>query len=159
MKSIIKFINLIFIIVVVILGVICGIFIYNKKINHVAYVGDFTSFVVTGQSMVPTLEPDDFIIIRKQKSYELDDIITYKNEDGGVTTHRIIEMVDESTYKTKGDGNNYTDGYTVSKSDVYGKVIGNIKRLNKLLEFIMKYKYYCLAAVILIPVILKFISD
>lgn len=137
---------------------VCAIFIYNKKINHVAYIGKFTSFVVTGQSMIPTLEPDDFIIVQKTNSYELDDVITYKNEDGGITTHRIIEVIDESTYKTKGDGNNYTDGYTVSKKDVYGKVIANIKQLNKLIEFVFKYKYYVIAGVILIPIILKLIS-
>lgn len=158
MKLLIKIFRLIFILIVICLVLLCAIFIYNKKINHVTYIGKYTSFVVTGNSMLPTLTTDDFIIVRKENTYNIDDVITYKNEDGGITTHRIIEKIDESTYKTKGDGNNYIDGYEVSKKAVYGKVIANIKQLNKLMEFIFKYKYYCIAAVILIPIILKLIS-
>lgn len=156
MKVVLKAGLILFSIVVFFLIIILGVFIYNKNINHVAYVGRYTSFTVNGESMEPTIIKTDLIIVKKQKTYEVDDIISFRNEDGGITTHRIIEK-DNEGYTTKGDNNGFTDGYKVKEEDIYGKVVTNLRGLNLVLAAIVKYRYFFIAAVFLIPIIFKFL--
>ena len=149
--------KILFGLIIALLFIVCVIFIMNKNINKITKIGPYSSFVVTGGSMYPNLIEGDLIIVKKEDSYKVEDVITYRNDENGITTHRIIRIEDDKYY-TKGDSNNYEDGYFILKEDIYGKVKYRIEKINKLIEFIWNYKYLCLAVIIIIPIILKVLS-
>lgn len=79
--------------------------------------------------MVPTFEKGDIIIIKKQKEYNVGDIITYETEEQGtkyLVTHRIIE-INENGYITKGDANNTKDEETIYENVIRGKLFLTVR--------------------------------
>lgn len=77
---------------------------------------------VMSNSMKPTFEKGDKIVVKKQKDYEVGDIITYIDNDKNLITHRIIEKYEDG-FITKGDNNNTEDKEKVRKNQVLGKII------------------------------------
>lgn len=77
---------------------------------------------VMSDSMKPTFEKGDKIVVKKQKDYEVGDIITYIDNDKNLITHRIIEKYEDGLI-TKGDNNNTEDKEKVRKNQVLGKII------------------------------------
>lgn len=77
---------------------------------------------VDSNSMSPELKKGDIIVIKKEKDYNVGDIIAYKTKDKYLITHRIIEK-DENVYVTKGDNNNTKDEEKVCQNFIQGKVI------------------------------------
>ena len=47
--------------------------------------------IVKSNSMYPTLQKGDFILIKRNNDYKKGDIITYDYESNYLVTHRIIE--------------------------------------------------------------------
>lgn len=88
--------------------------------------------------MEPVIYAEDMIIIHVQKSYEVDDIITYKGNTKSVT-HRIIEKTDTG-YITKGDANNTSDG-EIHKDRVIGKVVKIIPKAGKIINILQNPIY------------------
>lgn len=105
---------------------------YVLKEKHPVLFGWSNAVVITG-SMEPTINVNDMIIIKKQKEYHVGDIVTF-NHEGDVVTHRIILQVGD-VYTTKGDNNNIHDGNTLTKSDIYGKVVFVIPKVGVVLRF------------------------
>ena len=81
--------------------------------------------VLTG-SMEPTIKSGEMIIIKEQTDYNVDDIVTYKEDRNFFVTHRIINKY-ENKYETKGDNNNLIDE-TIDKDQIeviyHSKVCG-----------------------------------
>ena len=71
--------------------------------------------------MLPTIQKGDLVILKKQDTYEVGDVVSF-NSSGMTVTHRIIEA-HNGYYKTRGDNNKFTDGAEVGTSDIYGKMI------------------------------------
>ena len=82
---------------------------------------------VQSNSMSPEFRKDDIIVIKKEKEYEVGDIITFKTKDGNLITHRIIEK-NENEFITKGDNNNTKDEEKITSSCIQGKVIFVFKK-------------------------------
>lgn len=120
-----KIINILLDILIFIFGVILLIFIYNGvqiKILHNDYSSFFgySIFEVETGSMADEINPGDWIIIKSKTNYELNDIVTYK-QNGEFITHRIIEAYAD-TYITKGDANTSKDD-PINKNQVVGKTV------------------------------------
>lgn len=80
---------------------------------------------VSSNSMVPTFQKGDFIIIKKQSDYDVGDIITYivaEENQKYYVTHRIIQK-NGNEYITKGDANNREDSQIVNNNTIKGKVM------------------------------------
>ena len=120
MKKISKIINSIIlgILIIVLLCICYSRFI--KKDEMVTVFGRGFLVIVT-ESMSPTIESGDFIVISKQDEYKEGDIVTYLDEADMIVTHRIVE-INDSTFIAKGDNNNIEDNKTEIKN-IYGKVI------------------------------------
>lgn len=79
--------------------------------------------VVLSGSMEPALSVDDLVLIHRQKSYVVGDIIVYQT-GSELIIHRIVAIEgDELT--TQGDANNTPDA-PITLSNVKGKMIGHI---------------------------------
>ena len=93
----------------------------------------FNAYIIISPSMVPTINVNDAIVIKRVNEGELkiDDIITFTSTDkkySGLTiTHRIVGteklQSGEVVYRTKGDANNVNDSALVSLDNIHGKVI------------------------------------
>ena len=70
--------------------------------------------------MSGTVEVDDIIFVKITKDVKVNDVVTFKNKDGDIITHRLIKL-DGSRYITKGDVNNVSDE-AISKDQIIGKV-------------------------------------
>jgi signal peptidase I len=124
------------VLVIVVIGVcIIVIWLGLKFVLHV----DNPFYVVSSESMVPTLMVGDLVVLRNGaggfsfSDLHVGDIIVFHTEDGGGRTivHKIVEIYADTTnserlVKTKGDNNpiSYEDfDYPIREQDYYGKVI------------------------------------
>lgn len=92
--------------------------------------------VVISGSMEPTIYPKELIIIDKQKNYKVGDIVTYKDDEKNIITHRIISL-NNKNFIAKGDNNNINDDEQEIKN-IYGKVIVHSKILGLFVLYILK---------------------
>ena len=121
---------------IVFFGIILLITIYNSiqtKILKKSYADFFgySVFEVQTGSMADAINAGDWIIVKKQKNFKLNDIVTYKYNNEFIT-HRIIESYN-GTFVTKGDANNTKDD-PIDEGQIVGKVVkilGNFGILKK----------------------------
>ena len=100
------------ILVITIITLVSGLFKYSLS-------------SIASNSMYPTLQKGDAIIIKKlndneKKTISVGDIIIFQ-EDGHIITHRVVE-IKEGIYVTKGDNNNTKDISKKTKNDIIGVV-------------------------------------
>ena len=111
----------------IITNIILIILLYNLVLLGISFISkhDFNGFFrykaynITTNSMEPTINMGDIIIVKKVKDEENlknGDIISF-NKNGEIITHRIIDIVEtngEKRYITKGDNNNICLLYTLT---------------------------------------------
>jgi len=85
----------------------------------------YSVFNVATGSMEPAISQNDIIIVKEQKSYELNDIVTFKS-DNAYVTHRVISKSGNNIV-TQGDANNAKD-VSIKQEDIIGKVVKVIKQ-------------------------------
>lgn len=121
------------VLILIILANVYILVVRNVKGIQNATIFGFTSAVVLTGSMHGTIEPNDMIITKSQKSYQVGDIVMY---DGGssTVTHRIIEVTKEG-YLTKGDANNTDDQIPIPEEKVIGKVVCIIPKIGSVISF------------------------
>lgn len=126
MKLIEKLVNIIlnFTFIIVILSIMLIIYSYIQlnilKQEYNTFFG-FSIFNISSGSMKETIQIDDIIIIKEENRLNKGDIITFFQDDQ-IITHRIIEILDDGNFITKGDANNSKDS-KVYKQNVIGKVV------------------------------------
>ena len=99
----------------------------------------YSSLTIISNSMTNTIDKGDSIIIKKQKSYNVDDIITFvQTGDKIPTTHKIISINEDGSYVTKGDYNTSTDKDPIKEEQVLGKVVKVIKNGGLFQEWLTK---------------------
>ena len=118
-KNVLKFSASAFLVMLVLLCVYTFVVTDILKKDYVNVFG-YSYFVVATGSMSGTIEVDDIIFVKITKDVKINDIVTFKNKDGDIITHRLIKY-DGSRYITKGDINNVSDE-AVSKEQIIGKV-------------------------------------
>ncbi len=102
----------------------------------------FTILQVSSNSMIPTFQKGDFIIIKKQTTYAIGDIITYEileEDEKYYVTHRIIKKYGNE-YITKGDANNREDTKTVKNSPNRINAINGILKYTDIKGKVLFYK-------------------
>lgn len=89
--------------------------------------GDTQFLLVQGNSMLPTIEPGSFVILKTQDSYEVGDIAGFSTSTQSVfqgrnVVHRIIEDTDRG-FRFQGDNNPKPDPGLVTDDRIIGEVI------------------------------------
>lgn len=118
------------------------IMLYNIVLLYMSYIDKFDTpqfyiykaYIISTESMQPTLNKGDVIIIKKTKKEDLkeNDIITYKDK-GEIITHRIVEIKPNGNkYITKGDNNISKDEQSLSFEDIEGKLVLKIPHLGNM---------------------------
>lgn len=92
--------------------------------------------IVKSNSMYPTLEKGNIILIKRNFDYKLGDIITYNDENNYLVTHRIIEK-NNNFFITKGDNNNSEDDNFIQLDNIKGKVVLVLNEKSKILIFLL----------------------
>jgi signal peptidase I len=87
-----------------------------------AQLGGPTSYsVLSGNSMEPHLERGDLVLVRKQSSYSVGEVVLYQdNESGARVLHRVIAERN-GHFVTKGDNNDFIDPVHPAPGEVVGK--------------------------------------
>lgn len=102
--------------------------------------------IVTSDSMIPTLKPNDLLIVQRTEIDKImvGDIIVFNShiEGIGIVAHRAIEKFDDNgkiAINTKGDNVGEADAWVVHEEDLIGKVEGNISYIGILLVEPVRY--------------------
>lgn len=153
---------------IIIFALLCAVyfgdlFINVKKGNYNSPL--FNGYVIVSQSMVPTININDAIIVKRDNdNYNIGDIISFfsteYDKNGIIVTHRVIDKINNSNgsiYTTKGDNNPVPDYNKVNTSDVFGKVLFVIPKLGYYQEFLSKPSNFILC--LLVPITVVVIYD
>ena len=149
----------------VILVYYCDLYLNVKSGHYKSPL--FNGYVVVSPSMVPTININDAIVIKRyaKDNYGIGDIISFHSTEydpnGMVVTHRIINKNNKghysSTYTTKGDNNTVADHNIVATDNIYGKVLFIIPKLGFVKNFVSKPLNVIL--LIIIPSLMILIFD
>ena len=119
------------------LFIILALNIMTTKSDKLFEIIGYRSYTVLSGSMEPEFYPGDIVITKHKNKTDIkiNDIVTYRDNDGVIITHRIIEEIPEG-YITKGDNNNIED-YPTDKSDIIGKFIFAIPKIGYVISYAM----------------------
>ncbi|MGB7876752.1 MAG: signal peptidase I [Anaerolineales bacterium] len=95
-------------------------------------VGGQASYVmVNGISMEPNYHTGDLVIVHKVQTYQVGDVVTYRDAIlGEHIIHRII-AIEQDKYVFKGDNNSWIDVYRPIQEEIVGKQWIYIPKLGK----------------------------
>lgn len=98
-------------------------------------------FIVMSDTMDGTINKGDIVLVKECDLSEIseNDIISFKNQDDIVITHRVKEIREEEglkKYITKGDNTNIQDEGYVVDSQIEGRYKFKIDRLGSIVLFI-----------------------
>ncbi|MGG7078813.1 signal peptidase I [Clostridium sardiniense] len=134
-KNIISYIVIAIVFLFMIISILSNIGIFGYKFYD----------VLTG-SMSPTIKAGSLIVVKEIDDTEIKegDIITFKgNSTSNITTHRVVEVIEENKnikFQTKGDANDVLDPMLIDGNLLVGKVVFDIPYMGKVMSFINQYR-------------------
>jgi signal peptidase len=117
--------------VVLLVGLVVLLFVFFRPQS----LGGSTEYVEAhGISMTPTIHDGDVVVVKKQASYQVGDVVAYRIPAGQPgagedVVRRIAGGNGASGFVTKGDHNSYTDPWHPKTADVVGKAWFRVSRL------------------------------
>lgn len=143
-KTIKRMFIIVSIIVVITVLFVTGVIIADAIIHkdEVPSFFGWKPFIVLSGSMEDDISTGDLAIVKEVDILILkeNDIISFINDTGTVTTHRIVEIVEENgvkKFRTKGDSNNAVDpdlvlpecveGLFIFRIPMFGNILINLK--------------------------------
>ncbi len=136
MKKLIEAVNTgILILLLFILLFVC----YSKYIQKepVVKLDGYAILIVLTDSMEPTIQGNELILIKEEDEYQLGDIVTYQDRDHILITHRIVQ-IDSHYFVAKGDGNDASDE-KLELEQIEGKVIFHSKLMGIFVFYYLKF--------------------
>lgn len=114
---------------------------FQAKTNEdvVPSIFGYKPFMVLSGSMETEIRKGDLIITKivDPSALQVDDVIAFRDAEGTVTTHRIIDVVvkdGETYFITKGDNNSSQDRNLVELKDVEGIYVGRIPGIGSIMK-------------------------
>lgn len=111
----------------------------NTNKNEIPSVFGYKPFIVLSGSMETEIYKGDLIIAKviDPRNLKINDIIAFRDYEDTVTTHRIIDIVEndgQTMFITKGDNNNTQDQNLVTFNDVEGKFVLRIPGAGSMMD-------------------------
>lgn len=142
----------------IILNVLIILFIINLILSFEenTHILGIYMFNIVSESMEPTLEKNDVVIVQKCEISQLQkgDIITFLQDERTVS-HRIIGITQENgniKFQTKGDNNEIPDPDLIESGQVFGKVLFRIKKIGKAVSYIQSIRGFINIAIFIVIV-------
>lgn len=112
-------------------------FLVLNLLSNTNLLGGYRTFLVQSGSMEPSIVTGDVILISPQKTYSVNDVITFYDSNHKIVTHRITKINGNlnNSYITKGDANRVTDSSQTLPQNILGKVILVIPKVGFLVAF------------------------
>ena len=135
----------------------------TKDDGSVSNLGGFTPMTVQSDSMSPTFDQGDLIVIKTCDTSKLQvgDIVTFHtiiDNQYALNTHRI-ESIDAlngmRSFTTKGDNIDVADTHIISDGDIVGQYVFKIPGMGKVMDFLSSTWGFLI--VIVLPMLLFFI--
>lgn len=113
--------------------------ILTTKSDKLFEIIGYRSYTILSGSMEPEFYPGDIVITQHKIKTDIKfgDVVTFRDDEGVIITHRIIEEVD-GVYITQGDNNNVKDKGVLKEDDIIGKVKFSIPKIGYLINFLSK---------------------
>jgi signal peptidase I len=96
-------------------------------LRPVALGGDASYVVVQGESMRPTYEDGDLVLVREETSYHHGDVIAFRAggpfDDPTRIIHRIVGDAGDGSFRTQGDNRDRLDPWTPGPNDIIGRAV------------------------------------
>jgi signal peptidase len=135
----------------------------TRDSDNVSNLAGFTPMIVQSDSMAPTFEKGDLIIIKTcdVESLEEGDIITFHtiiDNEYALNTHRIETITETDgvrSYVTKGDNNDIADTHSIADGDIVGKYVMRLPKVGKLMDILSSSTGFLV--IIVLPMLLFFI--
>lgn len=145
MKQIERVLKWIFFIVAIPILLVSLIIMYkaNKYPDKIPDVLGYKPMIVLSGSMETRIYTGDLVFVKMIDidSLRENDIIAFRNETDTVTTHRIIEIIEENgekLFRTKGDNNSAEDANLVKEGEIEGIYVFKISGLGNFLMFLQE---------------------
>lgn len=145
MKKFLKLLGYIFISILILILIFDVIILIKSKVfpDTVPGIIGYKPFIVMSGSMKSKIEVGDIVIVKEVDVNNLkkDDIIAFSNSEKLVTTHRIVNVINENgniCFETKGDSNNIKDEGLVYPADVEGVYKFKIAKIGSLILFLQE---------------------
>jgi signal peptidase len=102
-----------------------------------ARIGGQASYVmVNGVSMEPGYHTGDLVIVRKAETYQVGDVVTYRDaEMGAYVIHRII-AIEQGQVILQGDNNSWIDAYHPAPDEIIGKQWIHVPKLGRMMQWL-----------------------
>ncbi len=137
-----KIIKILVIIIAIPLLLISIVIVYkaNKYPDKIPDIFGIKPMIVLSGSMESKIHTGDLVFVKIVDTNTLkeNDVISFRNEDDKVTTHRIVEIIEEDgskKFRTKGDANNTEDTNLVEEKAVEGIYVARIAKVGNFLMF------------------------
>ena len=135
----------------------------TRSNDKVANIAGYTPMTVLTDSMSPTFNSGDLIIIKKcdPDTLVVGDIVTFHTiieNEYALNTHRIVEIRNDNgaiRYVTKGDNNAIQDNHNIAGGDIVGKYTGRVPYLGHVMQFLSSSIGFLI--VIVLPLLVFFI--
>ncbi len=147
-------------IVVICIVAILALNLMTTKSDKLFKLIGFRSYTVLSGSMEPEFYPGDLVITQHKDNADIkvNDIVTYRDNEGIIITHRIIEETNEG-YITKGDNNNVKDADILKDQDIIGEVKFSIPKVGYVMNFLSNPKVVAIEMVLLAAFIFFYYRD
>jgi len=125
-----------------VLGIIALVYVgIALSVESVPLFGRYHHFVIVSDSMEPTIDVHDVVIIDESKSYQAGDIIAFETTINDQSV-RVVHYVDEIVSTGNGDEiytrseNGAQDDWVLSHDDVIGTYVNSVPRIGVFLNFL-----------------------
>lgn len=141
-----KIVNVISIVLLVLLAAFVTFTLASRIMGNTPSVFGYYFFRVSSNSMEPTLEIGDVVLVRSADVDDIQkgDIITYKSKDGSMRGHEVTHRVVDGPYykdglyyfQTKGDAVGAPLDKVITYDQVVGKYVRTLGLISKFFGFI-----------------------
>jgi signal peptidase len=107
------------------------------------WLGGSTAYIVVkGDSMMPTHENGDLLVMQAQNGYAVGDVVAYRVPEGEIgaghlVVHRIAEVT-ATGFLMLGDNNPAADPWTPSSADIAGRVTFAVPHAGHVIAFALQ---------------------